>query len=94
MADGDGAYGNVTATNTHSHHISQPSYNPNTSDFITYIKNKLRIQDHQIFITYDQAMSNSPKECGQEVAYALCGKLNEWMCVLDQEEHQVSNTNT
>ena len=87
-------YANIVAINPPTHSTIQPSFNPNTLDFITHIENKLWIQEHQIFVTYDLTAANSPKDYGREAAHALGGKLNEWMQALDQEGHQVLNTNS
>lgn len=73
--------------------VSQPSYSPDAPDYVVRIENKLRIQERQVYIAFDDSVEDSPKERGGPAAYALRGKLNEWIRTLDQETNQVMSQN-
>lgn len=64
------------------------SSNPDTPEHITHI------QDQQIYVTYEVNAEDSPTNRGGIAAYALCGKLNEMMCSLNQETNQITNTSS
>ena len=53
------------------------------------IKNRLHIQEHQVSISFNKEVEDSPTECGGPATYALHEKLNEHLCTLDQETNQV-----
>ena len=62
-------------------------------DYVVRIENKLHIQERQVYIAFDDSVEDSPKERGGPAAYALRGKLNEWIRTLDQETNQVMSQN-
>ena len=84
------SYASIATSNTQTP-PNLTTFNPNVPEYITHIENKLRIQDRQVYIIYDQNTEDSPKDPGSAVAYKLCSKMNKWMCSLDQETSQVSH---
>ena len=65
-------------------------YNLNMPEYVTRIENRLHIQERQVSISFDKEAEDSPTERGGPATYALCEKLNEHLCALDQETNQVS----
>ena len=64
-------------------------YMPETPEYITWIENRLHIQEHQVYITFNNNTVDLPEECSGTEAFTLWGKINEWIRVLDQEMYQV-----
>ena len=85
------SYANAV-TNSTPCPTSSPPYNSDTPEYIMCIENRLQIQEHQVYITFDNNVADSPKEHSGTAAFALCGKINEWIRSLDQEAHQVMST--
>ena len=81
------SYANAVANGTQPP-ASSP-YSPDTPEYVTRIENRLRIQERQVYITFDNNATDSPKERSGTAAFALRGKINEWIRALDQETHQV-----
>ena len=72
------SYASIVGTNMQLASTSQ-AFNPEIPEYVTRIENRLRIQEHQAFITFDNEAVDSPKERNGLVAYALRSKINEWI---------------
>ena len=81
-------YANAVTNSTPCPMSSSP-YNSDMLEYVTCIENRLQIQECQVYITFDNNMADSPKEHSRTAAFALHGKINEWIRSLDQEAHQV-----
>ena len=62
-------------------------YTPETPEYVTQIENRLCIQEHQVYTTFNNNAADSPKEHSRTAAFTLQGKINEWIRGLDQEMH-------
>ena len=67
------------------------TYNPEAPKYITHIKNRLQIQEKQVYIAFNKNDEGSPKKQEGQAAFALHEKLNEYMQALDQEMNQVTS---
>ena len=85
------SYASVVGTNT-QHLSASQAFNTELPKYITCIENRLRIQECQVYISFDNEAADSPKERSGSTAYALRGKINEWIWSLDQETNQVTST--
>ena len=85
------SYASIVGTNTQLASTSQ-AFDPEIPEYVTRIENRLRIQERQAFITFDNEAADSPKERNGSAAYALRSKINEWIRSMDQETNQVTST--
>ena len=85
------SYASVIGTNI-QHSLASQAFNTEVPEYITHIENRLRIQERQVYISFDNEVADSPKERSGSAAYALRGKIDEWIRSLDQETNQVTST--
>ena len=72
------SYANVAGTNM-QHSSASQAFNTEVPEYITRIENRLRIQECQVYISFDNKVADSPKERSGLAAYVLRGKINEWI---------------
>ena len=84
-------YAGVVETSTQCLLTSQ-TVNPEVPEYVRCIENRLCIQEHQVYIFFDNKAADSLKERNSSAAYMLRSKINEWIQSLDQETNQITST--